>query len=63
MDIQPQTMQMQGQMHPQMMDPNMQLNMMDQAMNQNGYMGNDGFSAKPKVVKTKKYRDPYREYV
>jgi hypothetical protein len=25
--------------------------------------GSYGFAAKPKVVRQKKYRDPYREYV
>ena len=29
----------------------------------NGGLGDGGFSAKPQVIKQKKYRDPYREYV
>ena len=28
-----------------------------------GGVGNYGFAAKPQVIKQKKYRDPYREYV
>ena len=33
---------------------------MGMPMNQ---MGGYGFAAKPKVVKQKQYRDPYREYM
>lgn len=60
-----QPMQMQGQMPQQMMDPSMGMNMMDQPMMQGGAFGNDGFSAKPQLLKNqkKKFRDPYREYV
>jgi len=28
-----------------------------------GGMGGYGFAAKPRVIKAKKYRDPYREFV
>jgi len=45
-----------------MMDGN--LNMMgDQNIMQGGGLGQDGFSAKPQVIRQKKYRDPYREYM
>lgn len=41
----------------------MQMQMMQQPMGNHPDFGNDQFSAKPRVVPQKKYRDPYREYV
>lgn len=60
-----QTPNMQAQMPQQMMgQPMMQANqMMGQQMMQGGGFDNDGFSAKPQLIKQKKYRDPYREYM
>ena len=31
--------------------------------NNGGGIGGQGFSAKPQVIRQKRYRDPYREYV
>jgi len=44
-----------------MIGQQMQMNPMQ--MNGGGFDTNNGFSAKPQVIKQKKYRDPYREYM
>ena len=53
-------MQMQPMQQPMMGQPPMQNQM---AMDMQGGLPPDAFAAKPRVIRPKKYRDPYREYV